>query len=111
MLSERQNNYTTYSKTEYDKIVKFCKETQLMDDESFNLYNKQLRQDNFTSQGYQWRKKFQLITIEDSSVLVYKTSTNTPLDQCQIIVNHEQMYDALLMIHVTDSGNVHHKGN
>ena len=52
-----------------------------MNDESFKDYNKQLVKDNVTSQVYQWKKKYSIIIISDSTVLTYKTTSNSiPLD-------------------------------
>ena len=53
MLSKKKTNTPTFIREEYDKIVKFCQDSQSMNDESFKDYNKQLVKDNAASQGYQ----------------------------------------------------------
>ena len=49
--SDKKNNAETFTKEEFDKVLKFCQESQGVSDEGFKNHNKQLLSDDVTAQG------------------------------------------------------------
>ena len=72
MYSEKNKNATTFTKEKFDKVAKFCQESQELSDKEFKHYNKQLLSDDDSTQGHYQMKKYSLIEISGSSTLTYK---------------------------------------
>lgn len=59
--------------------------------------------------GYKWVKKYAIMTIDTSNILIYKQDEGEALDSCQKVVSYSKIFDVLRQIHELDAGNDHPK--
>ncbi|KAL3802508.1 hypothetical protein HJC23_012527 [Cyclotella cryptica] len=59
--------------------------------------------------GYKWVKKFSILTIDTSNILIFKQDETEALDSCKKVVSYSKIFDVLRQIHELDAGNDHPK--
>lgn len=59
--------------------------------------------------GYKWVKKFSILTIDTSQILIFKQDEGEALDSCKKVVSYSKIFDVLRQIHELDAGNDHPK--
>ena len=59
--------------------------------------------------AYKWVKRYDLMVVQSSRILIYKQEEGSPLDLCQQVVKYSNLFDAIREIHELQSGNDHPK--
>ena len=59
--------------------------------------------------AYKWIKKYDLLTVGTSNVLIYKQEDGAALDTCQKVPKYSFIFDVIREIHEVQAGNDHPK--
>ena len=59
--------------------------------------------------GYKWEKKYDILTVDTSHILIFKQENGEALDSCKKVVSYGRIFDVLRQIHELDAGNDHPK--
>ena len=59
--------------------------------------------------SYKWTKKYDLLTVETSNILISKQTEDDALESAQKVVQYSKMFDVLRNIHEVQAGNDHPK--
>jgi lipopolysaccharide biosynthesis protein len=59
--------------------------------------------------AYKWVKRYDVMVVESSNVLIYKQEDGSPLDSCKKVVKYSNRFDAVCELHEMQEGNDHPK--
>ena len=59
--------------------------------------------------AYKWIKKYEILMVETSNILIYKQAEGDALDSAQKVVHYSKMFDVLRDVHELQAGNDHPK--